>query len=613
MSIRILPPTLINRIAAGEVIERPASVVKELVENAIDAGATRIDVTLEQAGKNLIVVQDNGKGMTADELELCVQRHATSKLPSDDLLDIQFLGFRGEALPSIGSVSRMTIASRIKDSENGWGLRIEGGAVGHTEPASITQGTRIEVRDLFYATPARLKFLKSDRTEVAQALDIVSRLAMAHPDIAFSLVSEGKTLLATSAAQGDLLDTRLARLRDTMSREFADNALPLDKERDGVRLTGFAALPTYNRGTSAEQYLFVNNRPVRDRLLLGSVKAAYQDVLAHDRHPVVALFLDIPSEEVDVNVHPAKAEVRFRDSNSMRGLIIGAIKHALSEAGFRASSSVATDALQSFAIGHHPSQPAMPQAYAYAAASRPSGMTRPIMTEAAMRQYEPLAAVGMLTADMIPPMARPMDAAYEEGPDYTLYPLGAARCQLHKTYIVAETVDGLVIVDQHAAHERLVHEGMKAQLAEQGIARQKLLIPEVVSLGEAQTECLLARQQELLEFGLVVESFGEGTVIVRETPAMLGEIDVATLIKELADNLREFGETLVLRERIESLSGTMACHGSVRAGRALSIAEMNALLRQMEQTPLSGQCNHGRPTYIELKRKDVEKLFGRRG
>jgi DNA mismatch repair protein MutL len=618
MSIRILPPTLINRIAAGEVIERPASVVKELVENAIDAGATRIDVTLEQAGKNLIVVQDNGKGMTADELELCVQRHATSKLPSDDLLDIQFLGFRGEALPSIGSVSRMAIASRIKDSENGWGLRIEGGAVGHTEPASITQGTRIEVRDLFYATPARLKFLKSDRTEVAQALDIVSRLAMAHPDIAFSLVSEGKTLLATSAAQGDLLDTRLARLRDTMSREFADNALPLDKERDGVRLTGFAALPTYNRGTSAEQYLFVNNRPVRDRLLLGSVKAAYQDVLAHDRHPVVALFLDIPSEEVDVNVHPAKAEVRFRDSNSMRGLIIGAIKHALSEAGFRASSSVATDALQSFAIGHHPSQPAMPQAYAYAASSRPSGMARPIMAEAAMRQYEPLqyeslAAVGMLTADMVPPMARPMDAAYEEGPDYTLYPLGAARCQLHKTYIVAETVDGLVIVDQHAAHERLVHEGMKAQLAEQGIARQKLLIPEVVSLGEAQTECLLARQQELLEFGLVVESFGEGTVIVRETPAMLGEIDVATLIKELADNLREFGETLVLRERIESLSGTMACHGSVRAGRALSIAEMNALLRQMEQTPLSGQCNHGRPTYIELKRKDVEKLFGRRG
>jgi DNA mismatch repair protein MutL len=618
MTIRILPPTLINRIAAGEVIERPASVVKELVENAIDASATRIDITLEQAGKNLIVVQDNGKGMTADELELCVQRHATSKLPSDDLLDIQFLGFRGEALPSIGSVSRLHIASRIKDSENGWGLRIEGGAIGHTEPATITQGTRIEVRDLFYATPARLKFLKSDRTEVAQALDIVSRLAMAHPDIAFSLVSEGKTLLATSASQGDLLDTRLARLRDTMSREFADNALALNKERDGVRLTGFAALPTYNRGTSAEQYLFVNNRPVRDRLLLGSVKAAYQDVLAHDRHPVVALFLDIPSEEVDVNVHPAKAEVRFRDSNSMRGLIIGAIKHALSEAGFRASSSVATDALQSFAIGHHPSQPAMPQSYAYAASSRPSGMTRPMMAEAAMRQYEPLqyeslAAIGMLTADMVPPMARPMDAAYDTGPDYTLYPLGAARCQLHKTYIVAETVDGLVIVDQHAAHERLVHEGMKAQLSQQGIARQKLLIPEVVTLDEAQAECLLARQQELLEFGLVVESFGADTVIVRETPAMLGEIDVKTLIKELADNLREFGETLVLRERIESLSGTMACHGSVRAGRALSIAEMNALLRQMEQTPLSGQCNHGRPTYIELKRKDVEKLFGRRG
>lgn len=604
--IRILPPNLINRIAAGEVIERPASVIKELVENAIDAGATRIDVTLEEAGKNRIIVHDNGKGMDKEEMALAVQRHATSKLPGDDLLNIAFLGFRGEALPSIASISRIEITSRTAQAENAWSLRVEGGDVFEIEPAVLALGTRIEVRDLFYATPARLKFLKSDRTEVQQALDTVTRLSMAHPDISFSLMSDGRRLLQVDASQGELAACRLTRLSAVMGKEFADNALALDKQRESLRLTGFAALPTFNRGTSAEQYLFVNQRPVRDKLLLGAIRGAYQDVLAHDRHAVVVLFLDVPPEEVDVNVHPAKAEVRFRDSAMIRGLMVGAIKHALSEAGFRASTSVASDALQRFA-----SAGSFSNGYAYQAPLMPSGFS-----ERAPSGYAH--DTTMLMPDvMLAPQARAHQevsvSAPDQAHDYTLYPLGAARAQLHQTYIVAETVDGMILVDQHAAHERLVYEQMKAGLARSGIARQKLLIPEVVALDEALTECLLAHQQELLDFGLVVESFGTGTVIVRETPAMLGEVDVAAMMVELADNIREFGQALALKERIESLCGTLACHGSVRAGRSLSIAEMNALLRQMEQTPFSGQCNHGRPTYIELKRKDIEKLFGRRG
>ena len=601
MTIRILPPTLVNRIAAGEVIERPASVVKELVENAIDAGATRIDITLEQAGKNRITVQDNGRGMTKEELLLAVQRHATSKLPSDDLLDIRYLGFRGEALPSIASVSRLSIATRARNAADAWSLHVEGGDIGETEPASLAPGTRIEVRDLFYATPARLKFLKSDRTEVQQTLDIVSRLSMTHPAIAFSLTSEGKILLKTEAAQGERHAARLHRLRDIMGKPFTENAMVVDRKREDIGLTGFAGLPTFNRGTSSEQYLFVNNRPVRDKLLLGSLRAAYQDVMSHTRYPVVALFLEVPSSEVDVNVHPAKAEVRFRDSNAIRGMMIGAVKHALGEAGFRASTSVAEQALQSFT----PAQ-ATPR-YAYSHQSAPS------LHEAGRRFYEPLGpTASLLTQEMAPPLAKPAEPA-EDGPDYTLYPLGAARAQLHQTYIVAETVDGFIIVDQHAAHERLVYEQMKIGLAAEGMARQKLLIPEVVMLDEATAECLLNHSDELLALGLLMEPFGAGAVIVRETPAMLGEVDVHALIQELADNIREGGEAVALKDRIDTLSGTMACHGSVRAGRSLAVDEMNALLRQMEQTPFSGQCNHGRPTYIELKRKDIEKLFGRRG
>ncbi len=601
MTIRILPPTLVNRIAAGEVVERPASVVKELVENAIDAGASRIEVVLEQAGKNRILVQDNGKGMSKEELMLAVQRHATSKLPSDDLLDIRHLGFRGEALPSIGSISRLTVTSRVRDGDNAWSLKVEGGDIRPPEPTMLVSGTRVEVHDLFYATPARLKFLKSDRTEIQQALDIVRRLAMAHPSVSFSFTSDGRQLLSLDAAQGEMLDARLLRLRRLLGDAFADNALALAVQRDHLHLSGFAGLPTYNRGTSAEQYLFVNGRPVRDKLLLGVLKAAYQEVLAHDRHPVAALFLDLPSTEVDVNVHPAKAEVRFRDAGVVRGLIIGAIRHALTEVGFRASSSIAAQALQHFSAAAAPAAPA----YAYAGAGGGD------FHETPRPHFEPLAAAArLLPREMLAPAARPAEAA--EASDYTLYPLGAARAQLHKTYIVAETVDSLIIVDQHAAHERLVLEQMKAGEEGKDIARQKLLIPEVVTLDELSVENLLARQEELQAFGLILEAFGSDTVVVRETPALLGTVDVPGLVRELADSLREFGEAITLKERIEHVCGTLACHGSVRAGRSLNLAEMNALLRQMEQTPMSGQCNHGRPTYIELKRKDVEKLFGRR-
>lgn len=610
--IRVLPPTLINRIAAGEVIERPASAVKELVENAIDAGSTRIDIILEQGGKNRIVVTDNGKGMSRDELTLAVQRHATSKLPSDNLLDIRFLGFRGEALPSIGSVSRMRIVSRAIGSDDAWQISIEGGEVSEPVPSALAMGTSIEVRDLFYATPARLKFLKTERTEVGQTIDMVNRLAMAHPDVSFSLTSDGKQALKFNSAKD-----RLSRLRDIMGREFAENAVPLSYTREYANLTGFASIPTFNRGTSTEQYLFVGGRPVRDRLLLGAVRGAYQDVLAHNRYPVVVLFVDVPGDEVDVNVHPTKAEVRFRDSQIIRGMIVSSIKNALASAGFRASNTVAAQALERFSAVAETYAPQ--PAYAYSSEAREPAFAS--FHEPAGRTFEAQPMMEPLIPEiMLPPLARHNEITElyaphesEQNRDYRSYPLGAARCQLHKTYIVAETGDGLIIVDQHAAHERLVLEQMKSALEKQNIARQKLLIPEIIQLGEMMTEAMLARKDELLELGFLIEAFGSGTIIVRETPAMLGEMDVHGLVKEMADNISEYGGALALREKIEHLSSTIACHGSIRAGRALNIAEMNALLRQMEQTPRSGQCNHGRPTYIELKRKDVEILFGRRG
>ncbi len=599
-ALRRLPETLVNRIAAGEVVERPASAVKELVENAIDAGAVRIDVVARDGGRTLISVTDDGCGMTAEELSLAVERHATSKLPDDDLTSILTMGFRGEALPSIGAVGRLAITSRPADSDSAWRITVEGGRVGDPEPAAHPPGTRVELRDLFYATPARLKFLRGERAEANQIADVINRLAMARPDIGFSLSDGAREKFRHAAEAGDLFDARLARLARIMGREFAENALPLDATREGARLTGYAGLPTLNRGNAQHQYLFVNGRPVRDRLLVGAVRGAYQDFLARDRHPLVALFLDLDPRDVDVNVHPAKAEVRFRDAGNIRGLIVGALRHALAGAGHRASTTVAAAALGAARPGAAPAG-----GYQYAYGERPPS-----------RGLAERAAAFQAPFDHLPPAAPPGVGAYigevAEADPAESYPLGAARAQLHGTYVVAETADGLVIVDQHAAHERLVYERMKAALADNGVARQGLLLPEVVELDEASASRLAARAGELAELGLALEPFGEGAVVVRETPALLGAVDVHALVRDLADELAELGEALALKERLEAVCSTMACHGSVRAGRRLNPEEMNALLREMEATPHSGQCNHGRPTYVELKLADIEKLFGRR-
>ena len=593
MTIRVLPETTVNRIAAGEVVERPASAVKELVENAIDAGASRIDVALAAGGRSLIAVTDDGCGMTADELALAVERHATSKLPGDDLLDIDTLGFRGEALPSIASVSRMKIISRARGADSAFELTVEGGRKGAVRPAALAAGTRIEVRDLFYATPARLKFLKTERTEINHAVDAVRRLAMAHPEIAFTVADEDRTRLDLHAAQGDLLDARLSRLAAIMGREFAENALAVEAERDGVRLTGYAGLPTLNKGFARSQYMFVNGRPVRDALFAGAVRGAYQDLLARDRHPMVALFVEAPHHAIDVNVHPMKTEVRFRDAGLVRGLIVGALKHALAGAGHRASTTVSGAALGAMRSGSGAS------AGGYHAPRPTAGG----LAEAAAF-YAPLPGTDAPSA---PPATSPETEDAGES-----HPLGAARAQLHGTYIVAQTGDGIVIVDQHAAHERLVYERMKEALGNGGVRRQGLLIPEVVELDEAACGRLLARADELAELGLVLDAFGAGAVVVREVPALLGTSDVKSLVRDLADEIAELGEGLSLKERLEEVCSTMACHGSVRAGRRLNPQEMDALLRQMEATPHSGQCNHGRPTYVELKLADIEKLFGRR-
>jgi len=608
MTLRQLPPILVNRIAAGEVIERPAAAVKELVENAIDAGAKHIEVTIQEGGQRLIVVIDDGIGMTAEELTLAVERHCTSKLPDDDLLDIRWLGFRGEALPSIGAVSRLTLASRRRGAAEAWSVAVEGGGKSALKPAAQSAGTRVEVRDLFYATPARLKFLKTPRAERDQAVDVVERLAMAHPEIDFTVIGDEARVLRRFPAQGHALGVdpwaqRRERLAQVLGRSFSDNALPVEAVREGVRLTGLIGLPTLNRATARDQYLFVNSRPVRDKLLLGAVRGAYQDFLARDRHPMVVLFLELPAGEVDVNVHPAKAEVRFRDASLVRGLIVGSLKHALDAAGHRASTTVADTAMAALRPLHGP-----PPSFHYAMPARaPRGLA-----EAAADFQAPLDRDG--GAGFARPEARAeravADATAEE--TATRYPLGAARAQLHETYIIAETDSGLVIVDQHAAHERLVYERMKEALAENGVQRQLLLIPEVVELEEPAVARLTERAGELSELGLVLEPFGPGAVAVRETPAMLGQIDVQGLVRDLADELAELGGAFSLKERLEEFCGTLACHGSVRAGRRLSQGEMNALLRQMEATPHSGQCNHGRPTYVELKRADIEKLFGRR-
>ncbi len=612
MIIQRLPETVVNRIAAGEVIERPASAVKELVENSIDAGARQIDVTIRDGGKSLIAVADDGCGMDRDDILLAVERHATSKLPDHDLSAIASLGFRGEALPSIGAVSRLTITSRTADADSAWMLAVEGGKLSGPSPAAHAAGTRIEVRDLFYATPARLKFLRTTRSETQQISDTLKRLAMARPDIGFSLTDETKTRLRLNAEQGELLESRLQRLSGIMGREFAANALPIDAEREGIHLTGYAGLPTLNRGNAAQQYLFVNGRPVKDRLLIGAVRGAYADFLSRDRHPLIALFLEIEPHAVDVNVHPAKAEVRFRDSGLVRGLIVGALKHALAEAGHRAATTVAAAALG--ALRTNPPQqgggPFPGPAYRYPGGG---GMSRGLSEQAAAYQA-PFGGTGP-AGDVVefPPDARAGDADPSAADAMSdSYPLGAARAQVHETYVVAQTGDGIVIVDQHAAHERLVYERMKAALAESGVQRQGLLIPEIVELDEPAVQRLVDRAHELAELGLVLEGFGPGAVAVREVPALLGKVDAAGLVRDLADELAELGGTFSLKEKLEEVCGTMACHGSVRAGRRLNRDEMNALLREMEGTPHSGQCNHGRPTYVELKLADIEKLFGRR-
>jgi DNA mismatch repair protein MutL len=554
-------------------------------------------------GLRLLAVIDAGAGMSPDEMTLAVDRHCTSKLAGDDdLLDIRTLGFRGEALPSIASVSRFTLTSRPKGADSAWALTIEGGSKGRPVPAAHPPGTSVEVRDLFYAVPARLKFLKEPRTEAAQVADAIKRLAMAHPQIAFSLEDETRTVLSYASVAPSLVEdgedaARLERLAAIMGRDFAQNSLPIRAEREGFVLTGHVGLPTLSRGTAQHQYLFVNGRPVRDKLLVGAVRGAYQDFLARDRHPLVALFLEAPRGMVDVNVHPAKTEVRFRDAGIVRGLIVGAIRQALAAAGHRASTTVAQAALGAarpmggLPMGGHDhggSWTPFPEG-----GSRPS----PGLAEAAAAFFAPQ------------PAARAEAAPIE---DLRRYPLGAARAQVHETYIVAQTGDGVVIVDQHAAHERLVYERMKESLAQHGVKRQVLLIPEIVELDEEAARRIVGRSAQLEELGLVVEPFGPGAIAVRETPALLGDADVAGLVRDLADDLAEYGEQLSLKERLEDVCGTLACHGSVRAGRRLSVDEMNALLRQMEATPHSGQCNHGRPTYVELKLADIERLFGRR-
>jgi DNA mismatch repair protein MutL len=599
MRIRRLPESLINRIAAGEVVERPASAVKELVENSLDAGAARIEVTLRGGGRTLISVADDGCGMGPEEMALAIERHATSKLAGDDLSRIATLGFRGEALPSIGAVSRLTVTSRARDMPSAWTMQVEAGGADEARPAAHPNGTRVEVRDLFFATPARLKFLKAPHTEIAHAIEAVNRLAMARPGVAFTLIQDGRSAITLPAAAGDAADVRLRRLEAILGKEFAENAVPVAAEREGIVLKGFAGLPTLHRRTSATQFLFVNDRPVRDRLLHGAVRGAYHDLVAHDRHPVVALFLEIPPELVDVNVHPMKTEVRFRDAGLVRGLIVGGLKHALAAAGHRSAKS----AWRSFQCAAQSAHDGTATAPSMGRLTLGGVAGFGFADERAVFQGPPTPSCDAMMSEA---NSAPAGAADD------LPPLGFARAQLHDMFIIAQTADGMVIVDQHAAHERLVHERLKRALEKGPLAGQGLLLPEVIELEPAALDRLVGKSEELGRLGLLIEPFGPGAVVVRETPSLLGATDVRALICDLADDLAELGDTVALKERLSALCATMACHGSVRAGRRLTLDEMNALLRDMEATPHSGQCSHGRPTYVELKRGEIEKLFGRR-
>src|ERR1700748_1914438 len=604
MPVRQLPEQVVNRIAAGEVVERPASVVKELVENAVDAGASRIDVFTDGGGRRKIAITDDGGGMTRADLALSVERHATSKLDDEDLLRIRTLGFRGEALPSIGAVAKLGIATRHASEPHAWSLSVEGGVKSEVAPAALSQGTRVEVADLFYATPARLKFLKTDRTEAEAIREVVRRLAMARPDIAFTLAGEERAPVTWAAALPGA-SGRLTRLGDILGADFRKCAIEVRAERDGVVVEGFAGAPSLTRANALGQYLFVNGRPVRDKLILGAVRAAYSDYLPRDRHPVVALFVTSDPQEVDANVHPAKTEVRFRNAGLVRALIVHALKEGLAREGKRTAANSDGAALASF----RPSFAPAPRANWdwRRSPSYPVG-PMPALENAAVTAF---AEPGQAAFDVGTPTA---DVRFQEAPSADLLdrPLGAARTQIHETYIVSQTRDGLIVVDQHAAHERIVYEKLKASLAKNGVQRQILLIPDIVELDEATVERLLARADELGSFGLAIESFGPGALCVRETPSLLGKTDAAALLRDLAEHMEEWDEALPLERRLMHVAPTMACHGSVRAGRRLKPEEMNALLREMEDTPNSGQCNHGRPTYVELKLADVEKLFGRR-
>ena len=605
MSIRILPSNLVNQIAAGEVVERPASVVKELVENAIDAGATSVEVRLSEGGKTLIAIIDNGKGMTPDELRLAVERHATSKLPDDNLFNINFLGFRGEALPSIASVARLSIFSRTADEDSGWKIEVNGGAKSEVSPAAQAKGTRIEVRDLFYATPARLKFLKTAAAEAAQCSDILQRIALANPNVAFSLYENDKKKFALPICNGDLFDARLERISAVLGREFGDNSILISAERESVKISGYTSLPTLNKANSLSQFLFVNNRPVRDKLLLGAIRGAYQDVLAQGRYPMCALFFDVDPRYVDVNVHPAKAEVRFYDNALVRGLLISSIRNALNLHSNRTSSNVLN--LEQLVHDKIPD---------FSASTPEDGCLRE--AEIPNRSYQPFSyAYRPQPAKQaaLPELERKFSVRVEEVEDVVdrsdIGPLGLAKAQFHDTYIISQTEDSLIITDQHAAHERIVMEKLKAGLREGRVATQILLIPEVVDLPSAEKTRILAAAEDLAKLGLVIEEFGTTAVLVRETPALLGEIDVKQLVEDLAEQMAEWGSGFELTEKLHLVCATIACHGSVRAGRRLNIDEMNRLLRDMEKTPHSGQCNHGRPTYVELKIVDIGHLFDR--
>jgi DNA mismatch repair protein MutL len=606
MPVRQLSQALVNRIAAGEVVERPASVVKELVENALDAGASRIDILSDGGGRRLLQVTDNGTGMNARDLALAVERHATSKLPDDNLLDIRTLGFRGEALPSIGAVARLAIVTRSAGEPHGSAISVDGGQKSEIKPAALEQGTRVEVRDLFYATPARLKFLKSDRTEAEAIRETVRRLAMSRPDVTFTLAGEERAPV-TWPAQPAGPAGRLARLSGILGQDFRANAVEVRGGDHSLAVEGFAALPTYSRANSLGQYLFVNGRPVRDKLLIGVVRAAYADYLPRDRHPVVALFVTLDAREVDVNVHPAKAEVRFRDPGLVRSVLIRALQQALAREGQRAATTGGSATIAAFRTGRLPT-PAQNWDWRRSPSRPPdgSGISPPARGALALEVGEAEQAV----FNVGPPSAHAYGG--EPAADVLERPLGAARAQLHATYIMAQTRTGLIIVDQHAAHERIVYERLKSALAGAGIARQILLIPEIVELDEESVEDLLARADELLRYGLAIEPFGPGAVAVRETPSLLGEIDAKALLRDLSEHMAEWEEALPLERRLLHMAATMACYGSVRAGRKLRVEEMNALLREMEATPNSGQCNHGRPTYVELALNDIERLFGRR-